>query len=215
MLAAVSFADLALVFGYYQLIVQRFVAHNVWIDVSQIPEQLQYDAGVVFFGALEPDGLLDGDTRRRVQNAAELYAHSRIREVIAVGGARRDLSSPGAEAMAAFLRSGGVAPEHVTRDSLSYDSVTNWEQALAIARRRDLDSLLLISAPTHLLRLAHLVVGSGVTVGYYGGRTDGADRPSCPRRWRTAHREALAFVALWVLPRSWYVSILKRVRVSS
>jgi len=202
-------ADGVFVAVYYAA-VRHFVARHAWSDVSEMGVS-HYDAGVVFFGSMDGQGL-DCDTRRRVEDAVVLYQHHRIREIIAVGGARRD-GRPGSEKIAELLKLRGVPAADVRHDSVSYDSFSNWTQALEIARQRGMDSLVLISSPTHLMRLEGIAAGSEVVVAFYASLRNG-----CPRelmhRWRTAHRESLALLASWILPRAAYAAILKRLRLT-
>jgi uncharacterized SAM-binding protein YcdF (DUF218 family) len=195
--------DVLWVLRYYTL-VERFAAAH------EFPETATADAAVVFFGSTRPDGGLDPDTELRVRRAAALYRTGRVRAMIAVGGARRG-ERPGSAVMAERLTELGVPDATISTDSRSYDSITNWEEALAIAGRRGLHSVVLVSAPTHLMRLRSIARGSGLTVAY-AGWSDADLRVSAGERWRTAHRETAAYLASRALPRRWYLGLLRRVR---
>jgi len=202
---ALAALDVALVEGWYRPRLRRFADRAGWADTTR---PAVHDAAVVFFGALDGDRL-DADTRHRVEAAAALYRRGRVREVIAVGGARPGRAPVGARVMARELVALGVPAGVVSHDSGSFDSLSNWEQAQRIADARGLDSLVLVSAPTHLMRLAAVVAGTSRVVAFHPGPLGpGGARAA----WGVAHRETLALAALSVLPRGWYVSILRRAR---
>lgn len=202
MLAAL---DLAFVVSYRRA-VARFVRDTAWTSPSRVPP---FDAAVVFFGALQAPGQLDDATQRRVADAADLFRHRRVRQVIAVGGARASGRPTGAEIMVRSLATLGVSADSVRYDSVSYDSFSNWAEAERIARLEHLHALVLVSSASHLMRLARVIRGSDLRVAYYVGEDD-ALRASTS--WWTVHRESLAYVALWLLPSTSYAGLIRRLR---
>ena len=111
------------------------------------------DAAVVLFSAFGSDGSLDTETRRRLEHGVLLYRRGAVRSLLCSGGARMSKRHQGADLMAAYLQTRGIAPEKIHSERLSYDTWTNIEQSLAFARRRGWASLVFVSSPAHMPRI--------------------------------------------------------------
>jgi uncharacterized SAM-binding protein YcdF (DUF218 family) len=141
--------------------VKRFLANQ--------PEIYHADAGLVFFGDYLDDGReLGPDSKLRAGKAAELYHDHIIRHVICVGGYdyRHWRGKP--HLMSEYIKNKGVPAECILYDSVSFNTLTNWREASIIIAREQFDTIIAISTPLHLFRIAHMIDREGV---YYTSYT--------------------------------------------
>jgi uncharacterized SAM-binding protein YcdF (DUF218 family) len=111
------------------------------------------DAGVVFFhGFGEIDGLSD-ESVRRVSHSIELYKENKIHNIVCVGGKRINKKQTGSQIMKNFIIQNNIPDSVVFNDSLSFDSISNWEESGKIIREKRWNSVTLVSTPLHLFRI--------------------------------------------------------------
>jgi len=164
-----------------------------------IPER-PHATGVVFFDDFARDGSLGAESRRRIAHALELARLGLVRELICVGGRRRDRARSGAELMAAALIAGGLTADHVRGDHRSFDTRSNWRSARALLADSGAGAAdpLLISSPLHLLRIRHVTGGAGTPA---PTMTIVAALHRAPMTlWLDVHREWIAWAAMALLP---------------
>lgn len=152
-------ADVCCVSWYYNHI-QNFLEEQ--------PHPETADAGIIFFGDyLDKGTVLGPDSKNRALAAINLYKAKTIRHIIQVGGYdyRKWQGKP--NLMSIFLKQNGIPANCITYDSLSYNTITNWEQAQNIIHQKRFDTLIAISAPLHIYRISHMIEEEGVYFASY------------------------------------------------
>lgn len=186
---AVLSADVLLVYLYYRH-VREFLREQ--------PANLQADAGVVFFGDYDESGTrLGPDSEHRALKAAALYREGSIGHIICVGGYDwriwRGLPHP----MKQYLVSQGVPREAILHDSLSFNTITNWQEACKIIRQEHYDKVVAISAPLHVFRISTMIDSANVLFTAYDYH------PKSPREvwqvFKDVHREFASFFLSFAL----------------
>lgn len=142
-------ADILAVFLYFYK-VQVFVSsHNINSTV---------DSGVVFFGDYNWSTRKFGkDTERRLKHTIYLYKTGNIRHIICVGGARIKKKFLGSEEMRNYLIKNDIDAEKILYDSFSFDTKTNWYEALKIIDKNRFNKIVIISSPLHAYRISKIV----------------------------------------------------------
>jgi len=59
--------------------------------------------------------------------------------------------------MKRFLVEHGVPADRILHDSLSFNTITNWQQALLIMEKQKCDTVIAISAPLHIFRISRII----------------------------------------------------------
>lgn len=172
-----------------------------------------FDVAVVFFSGHPDTDQLDDDDVRHLEHAAHLFRVRAARHIVCVGGARTWTERVGARMMRRFLLRAGLPPERVFHDSTSFDSRSNWREACRIIRSHGWRRIALVSSPLHLVRLLDLTAAEELRISVavpprYQRRGAGMLLPL----WMAAHREALAWVAMAVLPTDTYREALRWLR---
>jgi vancomycin permeability regulator SanA len=156
---AVLLADVLIVYLYYKH-VERFI--------SEQPAGAKVDAGVVFFGDYDPSGTrLGPDSEHRATKAASLYQQGLISTIICVGGYDWQLWRGQPHPMEQFLIAMGIPPGDILHDSLSFNTITNWQEACKIIQQEHFDTVVAISAPLHVFRISKVVDSEDVIYAAY------------------------------------------------
>ena len=197
-LLACCLTDIFAVFVYYYK-VQAFISSQAFNSTV--------DAGVVFFGPYNRlTNEFGNDTKRRLEHTVYLYESEKINHIICVGGARVDKKFSGSKKMQNYLMKNGIDAEKILYDSLSYDTKTNWHEALKIIDRNHFNSIVIISSPLHVYRIAKIADRDNTFYSpyTYDNRTI-YDHFSI---YKTIHHEWTAFLLLTIFPERIYLKIL-------
>lgn len=142
----------------FALIVLNIICVSVYwntsVSFSENKFTKPYDCGILFFHSVTKQGTLSSDTKERSGLCAKLYKEGIIRKVICAGGASSDKS--GSKMMREYTIKLGVPDSCIFSDTLSYSSETNIIEANKIIKSENFSSVLLISSPTHILRLKYI-----------------------------------------------------------
>jgi uncharacterized SAM-binding protein YcdF (DUF218 family) len=147
----ISVVDVLMVYHYFRK-VNRFIENQ--------PITPEADAGVVFFGdyiVINDQLQLGPDSKMRAFTALELYMHKRIQKIVCVGGYDYLKMKGKPHLMKEYFIEQGVPACHILYDSVSYNTITNWQQAEKIIKRENFKKLILVSAPFHLFRISKMV----------------------------------------------------------
>jgi uncharacterized SAM-binding protein YcdF (DUF218 family) len=130
-----------------------------------------YDAGVVFFGGFDRKDLPGRDSRKRLNEALALANAGRFETLVIVGGSRKRLECAGSEMLAEEAVRLGFPSDRILVGGESRDSISNLREVEEIALARGWDSLLFVSSPVHVVRLAWLKEREGIALecGYLQG----------------------------------------------
>lgn len=142
----VLFIDLGMVYLYYRH-VQNFLQDQ--------PENIQADAGIIFFGDYTEDqSALGPDSRNRARKAIKLFNEKKIKKIICVGGYNYQKWRGKPHLMRQFLEINKVPTSCIINDSLSYNTITNLREALKIIEKEKITSVIAISSPLHVYRIS-------------------------------------------------------------
>jgi uncharacterized SAM-binding protein YcdF (DUF218 family) len=148
-LLVVVLADILAVYLYY---------NKVESFVNSQPENPKGDAGIVFFGDYGDDSKLLGyDSKKRAAKAIEIYRMKAIRKVVCVGGYNYRLWKGKPHLMKKFLVENQVSPNDIIYDSASYNTITNWQEALKIINQYHFDTVVAVSSPLHIFRISQMI----------------------------------------------------------
>lgn len=156
---------------------------------------------------------INNETRRRLHHGMTLMDRNRAQQLIVVGGNREASGRKGAQFMADYLLEHGVPAEKIRIEASSKDSMSNLEQLGRMARAYNIDTLGLVSSPYHLLRLQTMPIPISADLRLYAYNP--ADcTPALTRSeiWFSAHYNALAYAAQFILPESSYRRIVLWIR---
>jgi len=145
----VLLTDLLIVYSYYR-IVKHFIAEQ--------PINISADAGIVFFGDYNDNQEKIGpDSENRAMAAINLYQKGKIKSIICVGGYafRRWKENP--HLMKNYLLEHGVPEKAILHDTLSFNTMTNWQEACKIIKQNKFKKVIAISAPLHIYRISKMI----------------------------------------------------------
>jgi vancomycin permeability regulator SanA len=172
-------------------------------------EVLDHDVGVVFFDDFGEYSGLSVETLRRLRHAFKLFRNGAVKNIICVGGAREKKNLYGAKRMRKALMRMGVPEGNIFYDMYSYDSATNWQEAHRIILENNFKSVVIISSPLHVYRLANIVGGKGLKISLspYNEKNNKGFHKFFPI-WKYVHYEWVASLAKKVLPGGIYNQVI-------
>lgn len=145
----VLLVDIAIVYSYYR-ITDNFL--------DKQPQEITADAGIIFFGDYEDDNRkLGSDSRQRARAACELYRNGVIKSIICVGGYDIHRWRGKTHLMKKYLLEQGIPGNHIYHDSLSFNTITNWQEACKIIEYKRFKKVIAISAPLHIYRISRMI----------------------------------------------------------
>jgi vancomycin permeability regulator SanA len=178
-LLAVIVTDAILVYSYYKLAVRFLEGQPNWRSV---------DAGIVFFGDYVEDGArLGPDSEKRARCAIDLFHSDKINVIVCVGGYEINQWRGKPHRMKEFLVQNGIPEKYIVHDSLSFNTLTNIQEAEKIMQTHRLQTAVAISEPLHVYRISRFIKNDSIFFEAY------LHRPSSPveywRLFRNVHRE--------------------------
>lgn len=175
-------ADILLVVGYHKY-VSGFLERQ--------PVAVHADAGVVFFGDyIQENSSLGPDSKLRALEAVDLYTAGRIKSIICVGGYDLRYWKGRPHLMKKFLISKGIPETRIYYDSLSFNTITNWQEARKIINNQHFNKVVAISAPMHIFRI-YRMIGSD-SIYYHAYRYKPEKFRDFWRIFKDTHREWLS-----------------------
>jgi len=171
----------------------------------------KYDVGVVLFAGFGRQEGLNTESIRRLETARSLMEKGVIVHIACVGGYRYRKQLNGAAKMKQYLVNRGIQKGAVFADSASFDTISNLEQAIRISEHNNLKNMLFISSYTHMFRLVYLVRVGGLSSAPAVYASDEMMRnvSYLPVLWRQMHYEAIAWMAMAILPASRYTEFIQ------
>jgi vancomycin permeability regulator SanA len=122
------------------------------------PPEVKADAGIVFFGDyMEENTRLGPDSKLRAMEAVDMFSAGQIRSIICVGGYDLRYWKGRPHLMKNFLISKGIPENCIFYDSLSFNTITNWQEARKIIEKHHLKKVVAISAPLHTFRIYRMI----------------------------------------------------------
>jgi vancomycin permeability regulator SanA len=172
-------------------------------------EPLDHDAGVVFFNDFGEYSGLSVETSRRLQHAFKLFRNGAVKNIVCVGGAREKKNLYGSKRMRKALMLMGVPESKIFYDISSCDSTTNWQEAHRIILENNFKSVVIISSPLHVYRLANIVRGKGLKISLspYNEKNNKGFHQFFPI-WKYVHYEWIASLTKKILPGGIYNQVI-------
>lgn len=135
-------------------IISVFIYWNISASYSKYSFNNSFACGIVFFHSVTKQGNLSNETNERCNLALRLFKDGMIKNILCAGGASSNKA--GSNMMKDYLIDFGIPDSIIITDSLSYSSKTNISEAYKHLNIKNYKSALLISSPTHILRLKYL-----------------------------------------------------------
>ncbi len=146
------------------------IIFSVWY-YSEIKELLRtnateerVDAAVIFFHSFGNFHRVDEVTLKRLDAAIELYQQGLTENFICVGGNGGPRQMWGSKKMKNYLVFRGIKADNIFIDSLSVNSITNWQEAEKIAVKKSWKNIALVSSAAHLPRLFKIASATGLNL---------------------------------------------------
>ena len=150
------FAVIFVITSVADIVFAKIYYDKVLLFINSRPKDIKAGTGVIFFGDATPDGkALGPDSKNRAEVAIKLLNSQRIRTIICVGGNSREIIGKPKNLMRNYLVYRGISPTDIIYDSVSFNTITNWEAGKRILDVNGFSSTVLISAPLHIYRIAN------------------------------------------------------------
>ncbi|WP_419806566.1 YdcF family protein [Terriglobus sp.] len=184
------------------LVLLAFVAAAGWfawlyrqIDQVGRVDDAHFADAIAVFGAAQYVGHPSPVFHARLDHAVSLFERQIAPLVIVLGGSSDDRSTQTEGSVGRdYLLARGVPYDHILAETESVDTEQQAQRLADIARQRDLRSVVVVSDPSHLFRIAELCREQGLTVHTSPRPTFGTISP-LNRRKRVLH-EMLSYTAL-------------------
>jgi len=125
-----------------------------------------FDCGIVFFHSITKSGDLSDESVKRCLKALQLYDESKLSNIICTGGLKINFPKTGSRMMKEYMIAGGVSAQNIFADTVSHSSLTNWRESLKIIREKGFKKIIIISSPSHILRLKYICREPGLYIEY-------------------------------------------------
>ena len=145
----VMLVDITIVYLYYQH-VDNFISNQ--------PKNLHADAGIIFFGDYTKDvSDIGPNSKNRANAAIRLYNTGKISNIICVGGYYFLTWSGKPHHMCNYLIEKGIPANKILNDSLSFNTITNWQEGKKIMHSNNFQTAIAISDPLHIYRISLMI----------------------------------------------------------
>lgn len=129
--------------------------------IENQPKNFHADAGIIFFGDYKKDKNdyihLGSESKNRANQAIHLFNSGQIKNIICTGGYYYEVWQGQPNLMYEYLVKNGIPENRISYDSLSFNTITNWEEAEKIIRKKHFESIVVISAPLHIYRISDII----------------------------------------------------------
>lgn len=165
------------------------------IDKVGRVDDAHFSDAIAVFGAAQYVGHPSPVFHARLDHASSLYERRIAPLIIVLGGSSDDRSTQTEGSVGRdYLLARGVPYDHILAETESIDTEQQVQSLAAIARQRDLRSVVVVSDPSHLFRIAELCREQGLDVHTSPRSTFGTISP-IERRKRVLH-EMLSYTAI-------------------
>ena len=152
------------------LIVLALLAYPAWIAL-QVWQQSHQDElhsadAIVVLGAAQYDGRPSPVFKARLDQAAYLYKEQFSSRVIVTGGKRPGDRFTEAETGRAYLEDQGLPTDDILVEVEGETTLQSLQRTRTIARRQQIDSVLLVSDPFHSERIKRMAADLGFEEAY-------------------------------------------------
>lgn len=153
---------------------------------------------IAVLGAAQYDGRPSPVLQARLDHALDLYRRGTAARLIMTGGVGPGDTVSEADVARRYAERKGVPPSAILVERAGLSSHQSMAAVAALMRRHDLESVVLVSDPFHMLRLRLLAARNGIRAYSSPTRSSPITRGT-PEEWRHVVREGLIlpFVALY------------------
>lgn len=174
---------------------------------------LSSDAAVVLFSGFENNIYLDEETKLRLNHAKQLYDTRKVHRIICVGGYRSDSDAFGGLLMQDYLISLKTPNEQIYAGKGSFETFGNISEAYSISKQYDIESLIFVSSPVHLLRVRGIAGRiPHLKVQYSGYKKNEMDFFQTGSQILQVYHEVVSLVAFKYLTRDQYIKFIRFLR---
>ena len=192
------------------------IAFLTWSQLSmQLPNNIEADGVVLLFAGMRNQERID-ESQRRINQAYDLYQRGTVKEILSAGGYGSGMRASGAEVYQQKLQAMGV-PEHaLSIEGLSYDTLTNIDNALSIIEDKHWQRIIFVSSPTHLMRVKHYLRHRNLDIEVYYSPYDylqSQPEPGLIALWQRVHSEWAIYLMYNVLGQEQFSSLVRSIRL--
>ncbi len=191
------------------------IIFSVWY-YSEIKELLRtnapeekVDAAVIFFHSFGNFHRVDEVTLKRLDAAIELYQQGLTENFICVGGNGGPRQMWGSKKMKNYLVFRGIKADNIFIDSLSVNSITNWQEAEKIAKQKSWTNIALVSSAAHLPRLFNIASASRMEISIWPpGGFEFEEKAGSKELWFSIQHELVSSTGRMILGDSLFTRIV-------
>ncbi len=207
---------LYILLGFAMLDIVFTIAFLTWSQLSmQLPNNIEADGVVLLFAGMGNQERID-ESQRRINQAYDLYQRGTVKEILSAGGYGSGMRKSGAEMYQQKLQAMGV-PEHaLSIEGLSYDTLTNINNALSIIEDKHWQRIIFVSSPTHLMRVKHYLRHRNLDIEVYYSAYDylqSQPEPGLIALWQRVHSEWAIYLMYNVLGQEQFSSMVRSIRL--
>ena len=134
-----SFIYFLIVIIIINIFTSIFYYNNVTSLIDKQQFSNNYDVGIVFFYDFEENNSLSSETRKRLNQSVLLFNERTIENIICVGGTKIKQSLFRSRQMRKYLFGNEIPSTNVFSDSISFSSITNWQESRKNNQTKKLD----------------------------------------------------------------------------
>jgi len=167
---------------------------------------------IVFFHVIDRQNKyrLSLTTIKELDVAIALFTPNQYQKIICVGGHTKRHES-GSLLMKKYLEGKGVPGNCIIRDSLSYDTYTNWIEARKILTSNNIHATTIVSSPMHLYRIYLISNKDNFKLSFATFLNDYKNNNSIFIIWKDIQHEFVG-ILMYYLPDRLRAFILKKYR---
>lgn len=189
----------------------------IWAQQStRLPDNIKADGAVLLFAGMGDQERIN-ESHRRINRAYQLYQNDVVEEILSTGGYRPGQES-GSTIYKKELRLKGVPETALSTEALSYDTVSNLDNALSIIEDKHWKQVVFVSSPTHLLRVKHYLQHRNLDIEVYYASFDYQQAsPSIDllELWLRVHNEWAIYLMYNLLDESTFNTMVRSIRIGS
>ncbi|MEE9412553.1 MAG: YdcF family protein [Methylococcales bacterium] len=192
------------------------IAFLSWSQLSlQLPSHIEADGAVLLFAGMGSQERVD-ESHRRINQAYDLYQRGTVKEILSTGGYGSGMQPSGAEMYQQKLLTQGIPAHALSMEGLSYDTLTNIDNALSIIEDKQWKRIIFVSSPTHLLRVKYYLKNRTMDIEvYYSPYEYFQSQPESGllALWQRVHSEWAIYLMYNVLGQEQFSSLVRSIRL--
>lgn len=194
------------------------IAFLTWSQVSMVlPNNIEADGAVLLFAGMGNQERID-ESQRRINQAYDLYQRGTVKEILSAGGHGSGNQPSRAELYQRKLLAMGIPKNALSIEGLSYDTLTNINNALSIIEDKQWKRIIFVSSPTHLLRVKHYLQHRNLNIEVYYSPyqyLQAQPEPGLITLWRRVHSEWAIYLMYNVLEQEQFSNLVRSMRLGS